>query len=140
MAKTTIRLSIGSSDLTSDDFNLSAGFNVTSDGTTGLSLTTGLARTKIGTSATTIADASTFSNSGESQLAYIFIKNLSTNISSVVFTDSIIIKVSDGSNHLTLGHLAGGQSIILPYSADNDITLTADTADTYIEYMLVHAG
>ena len=35
---------------------------------------------------------------------------------------------------------AGGQSVILPYSANSDIYLTADTADTVIEYMLIHAG
>ena len=131
---------MASSDLTSDAFSLAGAFNITTDGSTGLDLTTGLTRTKIGTSATIIADASTFSNTGESQLAYLFIKNFSSTPASVTFTDSIIIDVSDGSNHNVLGHLAGGQSIILPFSADNDIRLTADTADTVVEYMLVHAG
>lgn len=140
MATTTIRLSIGSQDLTSDPFAISSGFNVTSDGSAGLDLTTGLARKKIGTSAEILLDASTFSNTGESQLAYVFIKNLSSNLSSVVFTDSIKIDVSDGTNHNVLGYLAGGQSIILPFSADNDIRVTADTLNTVIEYVLVHAG
>lgn len=140
MAKTTVRTSISSNNITSDAFSIATSFDVTTDGTTGLELTTGLTRTKIGTSATTIADASDFSNTGEDQLAYLFIKNFSTNTSSTVFTDSVIIKVSDGSNHLTLGHLAGGQAVILPYSANNDITLTADVADTVVEYMLIHEG
>lgn len=140
MAKTTVRTSISSNNITSDAFSIATSFDITTDGTAGLELTTGLTRTKIGTSATTIADASDFSNTGEDQLAYLFIKNFSTNTSSTVFTDSVIIKVSDGSNHLTLGHLAGGQAVILPYSADNDITLTADVADTVVEYMLIHEG
>ena len=140
MAKTTVRTSISSSNITSDAFSITASFDVTTDGTVGLELTTGLTRTKIGTSATTIADASDFSNTGEDQLAYLFIKNFSSNTSSTVFTDSVIIKVSDGSNHLTLGHLAGGQAVILPFSANNDITLTADVADTVVEYMLIHEG
>lgn len=140
MAKTTVRTSISSSNITSDAFAITASFDVTTDGTAGLELTTGLTRTKIGTSATTIADASDFTNTGEDQLAYLFIKNFSSNTSSTVFTDSVIIKVSDGANHLTLGHLAGGQAVILPYSANNDITLTADVADTVVEYMLIHEG
>lgn len=141
MPKTTVRVSMSSSDISSDPFTLTGAFGVTSDGTAGLDLLNGLTRTKIGTGAVIIADASTFTNTGEDQLAYLFIKNLSTNVSSTVFTDSIIIKVSDGgSNHLTLGHLAGGQSIVLPFSADNDITLTADVANTVVEYLLVHAG
>jgi len=140
MAKTIVRSSISSNDITSDSFSISTSFNITSDGSAGLDLTTGLTRTKIGTSATTIVDASDFTNTGEDQLAYLFIKNFSTNTSSAVFGDSVIIKLDDGTNQLTLGHLAGGQAVILPYSADNDITLTADTADTVVEFMLIHAG
>ena len=125
---------MSSSDLTSDPFTLTGSFNVTSDGTAGLDLTTGLTRTKIGTSATTIVASSGFSNTGESQLAYIYIKNFSSNVSSTVFTDAILITVGTAA----LGYLAGGQSVILPYSADSDLKLTADTADTVIEYQLIH--
>lgn len=140
MPKTTVRNSISSTDITSDSFNLSNSFSVTTDGSAGLDLTTGLTRVKQGTTATIIADASDFTNTGESQLAYLYIKNFSTNATSVVFTDSLIIEVSDGTNHLVLGHLAGGQSVILPFSASNDVRIKADTADTIVEYMLVHAG
>lgn len=125
---------MSSSDLTSDPFTLTGSFNVTSDGTAGLDLTTGLTRTKIGTSATTIVTSSDFANTGESQLAYIYIKNFSSNVSSTVFTDAILITVGTAA----LGYLAGGQSVILPYSADSDLKLTADTADTIIEYQLIH--
>ena len=141
MPKTTASVGLGSSDLTSNPLSLSARFSLTTDGTAGLEETTGLTRIKVGTSATTIADESEdFTNSGESQLAYIYLKNFSTNATTPVFTDSLIIKVSDGSNHLTLGHLAGGQACLLPYSANNDITITADTADTIVEYIIVHEG
>lgn len=140
MPKTTVRVSLSSSDISSDPFTLTGAYNVTTDGTTGLDLVNGLTRTKIGLSAVALADASTFTNTGENQLAFLFIKNYSTNPSAIVFTDSIVIKVDDGSAPLTLGHLAGGQSIILPFSADNDITVTADVADTVVEYCLVHAG
>lgn len=125
---------MASSDLTSDAFTLTGAFNVTSDGTAGLDLTTGLTRTKIGTSITTIVSASDFTNTGEDQLAYIYIKNFSSNVSSTVFTDAILITVGTAA----LGYLAGGQSIILPYSAESDLKLTADTADTVIEYQLIH--
>ncbi len=131
---------MASSDISSDAFTLSGGFNVTSDGTAGLDLLNGLTRTKIGITATTIADASLFTNTGEDQLAYLFIKNFSTTPTSPTFTDAVKISVDDGSAPLVLGYLAGGQSIILPFSADNDITLTADIADTVVEYCLVHAG
>ena len=125
---------MASSDLTSDAFTLTGAFNVTSDGTAGLDLTTGLTRTKIGTSITTIVSASDFTNTGEDQLAYIYIENFSSNVSSTVFTDAVLITVGTAA----LGYLAGGQSIILPYSAESDLKLTADTADTVIEYQLIH--
>lgn len=140
MATSIIRLGFSSKDIVSDAFSISDSQNITSDGSTGLDLTTGLSKIKVGTSAVTILDASTFSNTGESQLAYVYIKNLSSTPTSITFTDSLIIKLDDSSNQLTLGHLPGGHAAILPYSADNDLTLTADTANTVVEYMLIHAG
>ena len=136
MGKTTVRNIISSNNITSDPFSISNSFDVTSDGTTGLDLTTGLARIKVPASDFTLIDASDYTNSGESQLAYIYIKNFSTNAATPVFTDSIAIKVGTA----VLGHVAGGQSVILPYSADNDLVVTADTVDTIVEYMLIHAG
>lgn len=133
MPKTTIRLSMSSTDLTSSSFTLSSSFNIT-DGTNGHDLTTGLTREKLASGDNTILTASDFTATGEAQLAYIFIKNFSSNVSSAVFTDAIAIKVGTA----ILGYLAGGQSIILPYSADNDLKLTADTANTVVEYQLVH--
>jgi hypothetical protein len=145
MAKTTVRNIISSNNITSDAFSISNSFDITSDGTAGLDLTTGLARMKITASATDtlLIDASDYTSNGESQLAYIYIKNFSSNVGTTVFTDSVIIKLDgnqDGTTDATLGHLAGGQSVILPYSANADIYLNADTANTVIEYMLIHAG
>ena len=142
MPKTTASVGLGSTDLTSNPLSLSSRFLLTTDGSAGLEETTGLTRIKVGTSPTTIADASAdFTNSGESQLAFIYIKNFSTNATTPVFTDSLIIKVSDASSsHLTLGHLAGGQACLLPYSGDNDITITADVANTIVEYIIIHEG
>ena len=114
MAKTTVRTTISSNNITSDAFSITSSFDITSDGTNGLDLTTGLTRTKICITPTTIVDASDFTNTGEDQLAYLFIKNFSSNVSSTVFNDSVIIKLDDSTNQLTLGHLAGGQSVILP--------------------------
>ena len=136
MAKTTVRTIISSNNITSDPFSISNSFDITSDGTIGLDLTSGLARIKVPASDYTLVDASDYTSTGESQLAYIYIKNFSTNATSPVFTDSVAIKVGTA----VLGHIAGGQSVILPYSADNDLVVTADTVDTVIEYMLVHAG
>ena len=144
MAKTTIRNVISSNNITSDAFSINNNFDVTSDGTAGLDLTTGLARIKIGKSADELLiDASDYSSNGENQLAYLYIKNFSSTPSSVTFTDAVAIKLdgdADGTADATLGYIAGGQSVILPYSAESDIYLRADTADTVIEYMLVHAG
>jgi hypothetical protein len=143
MATTTVKNVISSNNITSDPFSISSSFNVTSDGTTGLDLTTGLSRIKIPASDHLLIDASDYTNTGESQLAYIYIKNFSSNVGTTVFTDSVAIKLdgnADGTPDATLGHLSGGQSVILPYSANSDIYLTADTADTVIEYMLIHAG
>ena len=133
MPKTSIKLSMSSQDLTSSSFSLSGSFNIT-DGTNGHDLTTGLTREKLASGDNTILTASDYTATGESQLAYVFIKNFSSNVTSTVFTDAVAIKVGTA----ILGYLAGGQSIILPYSADNDLKLAADTADTVVEYQLVH--
>lgn len=143
MPKTTVKNVISSNNITSDAFSISSSFDVTTDGTAGLDLTTGLSRVKIPASDHLLVDASDYTNTGESQLAYVYIKNFSSNTGTTVFTDSIAIKLdgnTDGTPDATLGYLAGGQSVILPYSAESDIYVTADTADTVVEYILVHAG
>lgn len=142
MPTSIVRIALSSKDITSDPISLSDSQKITSNGTAGLDLTTGLKREKLQASAAVvIADGSTFTNNSESQLAYIYIKNFSTNAASPVFTDSVKVIVSDGSsNHLTLGHLPGGHAIILPFSANNDIQLHADTNDTIVEHILIHAG
>jgi hypothetical protein len=143
MAKTIVKNVISSNNITSDAFSISSQFDVTSDGTIGLDLTSGLARIKVPASDTLLIDASDYTNNGESQLAYLYIKNFSTNTTNTVFTDAVAIKLdgnADGTPDATLGYLAGGQSVILPYSADSDIYVTADTINTVIEYMIIHAG
>ena len=127
---------MSSLDLTSSAFSVATSFNLTTDGTAGLDESTGLVRKKVPASSETLLAASDFSNSGESQLGYVYIRNFSTNASSVVFADSIAITVGTQK----VGHLAGGQSAIIPFSADGDFKVTADTADTIIEYMYVNEG
>jgi hypothetical protein len=136
MPKTTVKLSMSSLDLTSSAFSVATSFNLTTDGTAGLDESTGLVRKKVPASSETLLASSDFSNSGESQLGYVYIRNFSTNASSVVFADSIAITVGTQK----VGHLAGGQSAIIPFSADGDFKVTADTADTIIEYMYVNEG
>jgi hypothetical protein len=136
MPKTTVKLSMSSLDLTSSAFSVATSFNLTTDGTAGLDESTGLVRKKVPASSETLIASSDFSNSGESQLGYVYIRNFSTNASSVVFADSIAITVGTQK----VGHLAGGQSAIIPFSADGDFKVTADTADTIIEYMYVNEG
>jgi hypothetical protein len=127
---------MSSLDLTSSAFSVATSFNLTTDGTAGLDESTGLVRKKVPASSETLIASSDFSNSGESQLGYVYIRNFSTNASSVVFADSIAITVGTQK----VGHLAGGQSAIIPFSADGDFKVTADTADTIIEYMYVNEG
>ena len=136
MPKTTVKLSMSSLDLTSSAFSVATSFNLTTDGTAGLDESTGLVRKKIPASLHTLISAADFSNSGESQLGYVFIKNFSTNASSTVFADSVAITV--GSQ--LVGHLAGGQSAIIPYSADGDFKVTADVVNTIIEFIYVNEG
>ncbi len=143
MPKTTVKNVISSNNITSDAFSISSSFDVTTDGTAGLDRTTGLSRVKIPASDHLLVDASDYTNTGESQLAYVYIKNFSSNTGTTVFTDSIAIKLdgnADGTPDATLGYLAGGQSVILPYSANSDIYVTADTADTVVEFIIIHAG
>lgn len=136
MPKTTVKLSMSSQDLTSSAFTLSSSFNITTDGSAGLEESTGLLRKKIPASSETLISAADFSNSGESQLGYVFIKNFSTNASSIVFADSVAITIGTQK----VGHLAGGQSAIIPFSADGDFKVTADTADTIIEFVYINEG
>lgn len=136
MPKTTVKLSMSSLDLTSSAFSVATSFNLTTDGTAGLDESTGLVRKKIPASLHTLLAAADFSNSGESQLGYVFIKNFSTNASSTVFADSVAITV--GSQ--LVGHLAGGQSAIIPYSADADFKVTADVVNTIVEFIYVNEG
>ena len=143
MPKTTVKNVISSNNITSDAFSISSSFDVTTDGTAGLDLTTGLSRVKVPASDHLLVDASDYTNTGESQLAYVYIKNFSSNTGTTVFTDSIAIKLdgnTDGTPDATLGYLAGGQSVILPFSAESDIYVTADTADTVVEFIIIHAG
>ena len=143
MPKTTVKNVISSNNITSDAFSISSSFDVTTDGTAGLDLTTGLSRVKIPASDHLLVDASDYTNTGESQLAYVYIKNFSSNTGTTVFTDSIAIKLdgnTDGTPDATLGYLAGGQSVILPFSAESDIYVTADTANTVVEFIIIHAG
>jgi len=141
MPTSIIRIALSSKDIVSDAIALSDSQKITSNGTAGLDLTTGLKRQKLQSSAAVvIVDEDDYATKSESQLAYIYIKNFSTNAASPVFTDSVKILVSDGSStHLTLGHLPGGHAVILPYSANNDIQLHADTDNTIVEHILIHA-
>ena len=141
MPTSIIRIALSSKDIVSDAISLSDSQKITSNGTAGLDLTTGLKRQKLQSSAAVvIVDEDDYATKSESQLAYIYIKNFSTNAASPVFTDSVKILVSDGSStHLTLGHLPGGHAVILPYSANNDIQLHADTDNTIVEHILIHA-
>ena len=141
MATSSIKLSM-SSDITSASISLGAAFKLTTDGTTGLDLSSGLARKKIDSAVDTVLiDASDYTATGESQLAFVFIKNLSSTPSSPTFTDALAIKLdgnADGTADATLGYLAGGQSIILPYSAESDIMVRTDVNDTVVEYIILH--
>lgn len=141
MPTSIIRIALSSKDIVSDAISLSDTQKITSNGSAGLDLTTGLKRQKLQASAAVvIVDEDDYATKSESQLAYIYIKNFSSNLTNPVFTDSVKILVSDGSStHLTLGHLPGGHAVILPYSANNDIQLHADTNDTIVEHILIHA-
>jgi len=128
MATTTVRITITSSDLTSDALSITKSFTLTDNAGTGITQTSGLTRVNGLNSLTTIFSAADFSN----EEAYLFIHNTDP-----ARTNKVIL--TQGSQQVAF--IQGGDSILMAIDpATLDIKLTADLASTVVEYQLFHNG
>ena len=147
MATTTLTLGI-TSDISSDVFDISTNFNVTTDGSTGVSETTGVARLELDNTITNILDLNLNPVDLTGAKAVLYIKNCDT-----VFTDYVDLKIGNGETadqHAEVLRIYGGQFAILPLAnstnilassssnIDADISVKAATSNTIIEYALFY--
>lgn len=128
MAKITAKITISSSDLTSDVLNLTKTFSLTSTAGAGINQTSGLNRVNGINSLTTIFAAADYS----ADESYLFINNTDT-------TKGNQVTLTLGSQKTAV--LQGGDSVFMAIDPSAlDIKLTADQASTTVEYQLFHNG
>tara|TARA_R110000796_G_scaffold57700_2_gene133187 strand:- start:22291 stop:22677 length:387 start_codon:yes stop_codon:yes gene_type:complete len=128
MATITAKITISSSDLTSDVLSLSKTFNLTSTAGAGINQTSGLTRLNGLNSITTIFAAANFSVDE----AYLFLNNTDA-------TKGNQVTLTLGSQKTAV--LQGGDSVLMAIDPSAlDIKLTADQASTTVEYQLFHNG
>lgn len=127
MATTTASLTISSGDLVSDVLNISVSETLYGTaGTTGPTLTSGLLRTKPGTSIAVLHTATSYANP-----AYVFIKNTDT-----TYTNSVLLTVAGES----VGYLYGGQFTFIPWDTTSDLKTTLVSADTVVETIVIYTS
>ena len=145
MATTTLTLGI-TSDISSNALDISTNFNVTTDGTTGVSETSGIARVNLTNTSTpkiliAIAGAPV---SLIDKKAVLYIKNCDS-----TFTDYVDVRFGDSDNeHARALRIYGGQFAVLPLlnddnvsgssSANCDVEVLPATTNTIIEYALFY--
>lgn len=142
MATTTLELSI-SSDITSDELALTTKYNVTTNGSTGVTESTGVARKIIGTSDVVLIDISAAPVSIIGAKAVLYIKNIDS-----TFTDYVDVKFGNtGGTYMNSLRIYGGQFAVLPLSCltdgdgagtDVDVNVIAATSNTVIEYAMFY--
>ena len=151
MATTTLTLGI-TSDISSNTISISESMTVTTDGTTGVTEATGVARKLVGTSDAILIDidaaaAGILPLTIVDKKAVLYIKNLDA-----TFTDYVDIKVGNvaggAGEHSRALRIYGGQFAVLPLDTDDqhdgsgssmvDIYTDAASADTLIEYALFY--
>lgn len=144
MATTTLTLGIAS-DIASNAIDISTSMTVTTDGTTGVSETSGIARKLIGTGNTVLLAIAADPVELIGKKAVLYIKNCDG-----TFTDYVDVKIGDvsGANHAETLRIYGGQFAILPLvnstnidastGTDGDVNVIAASADTLIEYALFY--
>ena len=143
MATTTLTLGL-TSDISSNPLDISVSMNVTTDGSTGVSETSGLARKLIGASDTMLIDISGEPVELIAKKAVLYIKNCDG-----TFADYVDVRFGDtDAEHARALRLYGGQFAVLPLlnddnvsggsTADADVEVVAASADTLIEYALFY--
>ena len=144
MATTTLTLGI-TSDISSDAIDISTNFNITTNGSTGVSETSGIARKSIGTANTVLLDISADPVELIAKKAVLYIKNCDA-----TFADYVDVKIGDvsGANHAETLRIYGGQFAVLPLvnstnidastGTDGDVNVIAASASTLIEYAIFY--
>lgn len=145
MATTTLTLGI-TSDISSNAVDISTNFNVTTDGTTGVTESTGVSRIKVGISDRLILDISGAPVDLIDKKAVAYFKNIDS-----TFGNYIDIKIGNASTadeHAEVLRIYGGQFAVLPLrnstdidadgGIDADIYAIAANAATLLEYAVFY--
>jgi hypothetical protein len=128
MASVTATIVIQSPNITNDVLSLNVSYNLTTDGSNGVSELVGISRRSGVDSRTVLFAAADYANGG-----VVYIKNLDT-----VFANGVLVEVGTPSpgDILEVGVLNGGEAYLMPWNADEDFSVTADDSGTVIEYAL----
>jgi hypothetical protein len=142
MATTSLELNI-ISDITSNEISLNSKFFVTTNGSTGVTESTGVARKTIGTADTLLIDISATPVSIIAAKAVLYLKNMDS-----TFTDYVDVKFGNtGGTYMNSLRIYGGQFAVLPLSCltdgdgsgtDVDVNVIAATSGTLIEYAMFY--
>ena len=125
MATVTTKLTLSSSDLTSQILSLSLSKAITA------SHTTGLARTKVGQTAVHANAAILYTADDYAATAYIYIKNIDTTA-----TNYIYVYDATTSGNPEILKLAGGEFAFLPTNADMGLKAYGTNATSVVEFMV----
>ena len=127
MATTTALLTL-TSDMTSDATSIAPTFNLTTNGSTGHTLTSGLMTKTYSTgSATIVYDKDDYADG----YYYIYIKNTDT-----TFTNYLAIMIDSE----VIGRLPGGAWAFFPWYGDSEFQVQPQNASSVIESALFHNG
>ena len=125
MATVTSKLTLSSSDLTSQTLSLSLNKAISA------SHTTGLARTKVGQTAVNANAALLYTADDYAAIAYVYVKNTDSTATNFIFVyddttsgDPVILK------------LAGGDFAFMPTIADKTLKAYGTDATSVVEFMV----
>ena len=125
MATVTSKLTLSSSDLTSQTLSLSLSKAISA------SHTTGLARTKVGQTAVHAQAAVLYTADDYAAIAYVYVKNTDSTATNFIFVyddttsgDPVILK------------LAGGDFAFMPTIADKTLKAYGTNATSVVEFMV----
>jgi hypothetical protein len=126
MATVTASIIIQSPNITNDVLSLNLSYNMTVDGTDGVSEIVGVSRRSGVNTRTTLFASSNYANGG-----IVYIKNLDP-----VWGNEVLFEVGTGVNAVDVGVLNGGEAYLIPWNGEEEFSVTADEAGTVIEYAL----
>tara|TARA_R110002020_G_C15680012_1_gene718749 strand:+ start:109 stop:501 length:393 start_codon:yes stop_codon:yes gene_type:complete len=126
MATLTPTLTLVSSDLVTDDLNLSTNTSVTANHTTGLARRP-ITSTAVGTAS---GQVTLYTGDDFAATAYLYIKN-----TDATATDYIYVYKDGGTDNLL--KLAGGDWAFMPLIADDTLKAWATTSPTVVEFMVI---